>query len=348
VQRALAIIERNAKAQVQLIDDLLDLSRILAGQLRLDVQRVALADVIGAAIESAQPAADAKNVRLETILDARRGIVSGDAGRLQQIVWNLLSNAIKFTPKGGKVQVLLERVNSHVEVTVSDTGIGITSDFLPHIFGRFTQRDSTPGRSHGGLGLGLAISKQLVELHGGSISAKSAGEGHGSTFIVRLPLAIVESNRVAHAHGRDADFEDAAERPPPMPELDGARILVVDDEVDARELVRAVLENQGAKITTAGSAEEALAVLRTTTPDLLISDIGMPGTDGHNLIRTLRGREPRNQRLPALALTAFARPDDRKKAMLAGYQAHLAKPFDIGEFVLVVAGLLDRRSERRA
>ncbi|HSC24196.1 MAG TPA: PAS domain S-box protein [Casimicrobiaceae bacterium] len=346
VQRALTIIERNAKAQVQLIDDLLDLSRILAGQLRLDVQRVALADVIRAAIESAQPAADAKGVRLETILDARRGIVSGDAGRLQQIIWNLLSNAIKFTPKGGRVQVLLERVNSHIEVTVSDTGIGIPADFLPHIFGRFTQRDSTPGRSHGGLGLGLAISKQLVELHGGSISAKSPGEGKGATFIVRLPLALVESDRDSHLHD-ETHFEGAGEQPPAMPELEAARILVVDDEADARELVRAVLENQGAKVTTATSAEEALTLLRTTTPDLLISDIGMPGTDGHHLIRAIRGKEPRGQRLPALALTAFARPDDRKRAMLAGYQAHLAKPFDVGEFVLVVAGLLDRHDGRR-
>jgi PAS domain S-box-containing protein len=339
VQRALTIIERNAKAQVQLIDDLLDLSRILAGQLRLDVQRVALADVIRAAIESAQPGADAKGVRLESILDARRGVVSGDAGRLQQVIWNLLSNAIKFTPKGGRVQVLLERVNSHIEVTVSDTGIGIPPEFLPHIFGRFTQRDSTPGRSHGGLGLGLAIAKQLVELHGGTIGAKSAGEGRGATFVIRLPLAIVESDRDAHMRG-DTAYEAGGEQPPPTPELEDARILVVDDEADARELVRAVLENQGAKVTTVGSAEEALAMLHTTSPDLLISDIGMPGTDGHHLIRTIRSTEPRGKRLPALALTAFARADDRKRAMLAGYQAHLAKPFDIGEFVLVVAGLL--------
>jgi CheY-like chemotaxis protein/two-component sensor histidine kinase len=315
------------------------LSRILAGQLRLDVQRVALADVICAAIESAQPGADAKGVRLESILDARRGVVSGDAGRLQQVIWNLLSNAIKFTPKGGRVQVLLERVNSHIEVTVSDTGIGIPPEFLPHIFGRFTQRDSTPGRSHGGLGLGLAIAKQLVELHGGTIGAKSAGEGRGATFVIRLPLAIVESDRDAHMRG-DTAYEAGGEQPPPMPELEDARILVVDDEADARELVRAVLENQGAKVTTVGSAEEALAMLHTTSPDLLISDIGMPGTDGHHLIRTIRSTEPRGKRLPALALTAFARADDRKRAMLAGYQAHLAKPFDIGEFVLVVAGLL--------
>ena len=342
VQRALTIIERNAKAQVQLIDDLLDLSRILAGQLRLDVQRVTLGDVIRAAIDSAQPAADAKGVRVETILDARRGIVSGDAGRLQQVMWNLLSNAIKFTPRDGRVQVLLERVNSHVEVTVSDTGIGIPAEFLPHIFGRFTQRDSTPGRSHGGLGLGLAISKQLVELHGGSIGAKSAGEGRGATFVIRLPLAIVEPEREPRVRA-EARYEGAGEQPPPMPALKDARILVVDDEPDARDLVRTVLENQGARVTTAGSADEALAVLQATMPDLLISDIGMPGIDGHQLIRSIRSTEPQGRRLPALALTAFARADDRKRAMLAGYQSHLAKPFDIGEFILVVAGLLDRK-----
>jgi len=338
LRRALVIIERNAKSQVQLIDDLLDLSRILAGQVRLDVQRVALVDVIRNAIESAQPAADAKGVRLENILDARRCIVSGDAGRLQQIIWNLLTNAIKFTPKGGRVQVLLELVNSHIEVTVSDTGIGIPPEFLPHLFGRFTQRDSTPGRSYGGLGLGLAISKQLVELHGGSISAKSPGEGRGATFVIRLPLALAE----ATDDRAEPDGAYAQELPTHVPDLQGAQILVVDDEADARDLIRIVLQNQRATVTTAASAEEALAILQTKTPDLLISDIGMPRVDGHQMIRTIRAKEAKGRRLPALALTAFARPDDRKRALLAGYQAHLSKPFDVGEFVLVVGGLLDR------
>ena len=341
VQRALAIIERNARAQVALIDDLLDLSRILAGQLRLDVQRVALVDVIRAAIESAQPAADAKGVRVETILDARRGIVSGDAGRLQQVIWNLLSNAIKFTPKGGRVQVLLERVNSHIEVTVSDTGIGISAEFLPHLFGRFSQHDSTPGRSHGGLGLGLAISKQLVELHGGTIHAKSTGEGRGATFIVRLPLVLIESNDDDALQGGGIADNSGGEAPL-LTQLHGARVLVVDDEADARDLVRRVLESRGAIVTTTGSAAEALAILQTSAPDVLISDIGMPGADGHELMRTIRAQERTGHRLPALALTAFARADDRKRAMLAGYQAHLSKPFDIAEFLLVVAGLLDR------
>jgi len=337
--RALAIIERNARAQVKLIDDLLDLSRVLAGQLRLDVQRVALVDVIRGAIESAQPAADAKGVRVENILDARRGIVSGDAARLQQIVWNLLSNAIKFTPKGGRVQVILERVDSHIEISVSDTGIGIPAEFLPQLFARFSQRDSTPARSHGGLGLGLAITKQLVELHGGSIRATSPGEGQGATFIVHLPLVLVEEDTDARS---DAVPDDAGDEAPALPELQGARVLVVDDEVDARELVRRVLASRGAHVTAVGSAEDALAILQTSTPELLVSDIGMPGVDGYQLMRTIRAKEPQGRRLPALALTAFARADDRKRAMLAGYQAHLAKPLDVAEFVLVVASLLNR------
>jgi PAS domain S-box-containing protein len=286
LQRALEVIERNARAQVQLVDDLLDLSRILAGQVRLDVQRITLADVVSAALESAQPAAAAKNVRLEKVLDPRGGMVSGDPGRLQQIVWNLVSNAIKFTPKGGRVQVLLQRVNSHVEVSVSDTGIGIPPMFLPHVFERFSQKDATAGREHGGLGLGLAISKQLVELHGGSIHAMSPGEGRGATFVVKLPLLLLQDEkreelRVHPTHPTDA--ESVA-----LPELDGLEVLVVDDEPDARELVGRILENQGARVTAAGSAEEALRVLETSSPDVLVSDIGMPGMDGYQFIRKIR------------------------------------------------------------
>jgi PAS domain S-box-containing protein len=334
--QGLTVIERNARAQVQLIDDLLELSRILAGQVRLDVQRVALVDVIRNAMESVQPAADGKGVRLESVLDARRGIVSGDAARLQQIVWNLLSNAIKFTPKGGRIQVLLERVNSHIEITVSDTGIGISAEFLPHVFGRFTQQDSTPARKYGGLGLGLAISKQLVELHGGSISAKSAGEGKGAAFIVRLPLVLVDG-------GEERPEEDAASVATALPDLHGTHVLVVDDEADARELIRNVLESQRARVTTLASADEALEFLEASRPDVIVSDVGMAGVDGYQMMRTFREREPKGRTLPAIALTAFARSEDRKRAMLAGYQAHLAKPFDIAEFVLIVAALVNRR-----
>jgi PAS domain S-box-containing protein len=340
LQRALEVIERNARVQVQLVDDLLDLSRILAGQVRLDVQRVTLADVISAAVESAQPTATAKGVRLEKVLDPRGSIVSGDPGRLQQVVWNLVSNAIKFTPKGGRIQVLLERVNSSIEISVSDTGIGIPLTFLPHVFERFSQKDATAGREHRGLGLGLAISKQLVELHGGSIHAKSRGEGQGATFVVKLPLLVVQDapidkGRVHPTHPMDA--ETLA-----LPDLKGLEVLVVDDEEDARELVGRILQNQGARVTGAGSAEEALRLLELNRPDVLVSDVGMPGMDGYQLIRKIRSAEARGERLPALALTAFARAEDRKRAMLAGYQSHLAKPFDTAELVLMVAGLGSR------
>ena len=340
VRQAIAVIERNAKAQVNLIEDLLDLNRILAGQVRLDLKRVALGDVIGAATDSARPAAEAKGVRIETILDARRGVVSGDAARLQQVVWNLLSNAIKFTPRDGKVQVLLERINSHVEITVSDTGVGIPEDFLPHVFDRFSQRDGSAGRRYAGLGLGLAITKQLVELHGGTVSAKSAGEGKGASFVVRIPLVLVEDSTAGT--GEEADGAEHIEAGA-LPELHGARILAVDDEADARELMRRVLESHGARVTTAESAKQALAALKTMAPDVLVSDIGMPDADGYHLIRTIRAIEPRGDHVPALALTAFARAEDRKRAMLAGYDAHLAKPFDLAEFLLVIARLVNRK-----
>lgn len=340
IDHGLEVIERNARAQVQLIEDLLDLSRILAGQMRLDVQRIALSDVITSAVESALPAAHAKGVRIEKVLDPRGSIVSGDPGRLQQIVWNLLSNAIKFTPKGGRVQVLLERVNSHIEISVSDTGVGIPLDFLPHVFERFTQKDSTAGRHYGGLGLGLAICKQLVELHGGAIHAKSRGEGEGATFIVSLPLLVVQHDdsdavRVHPTHPTGAGNVV-------LPGLKDVHVLVVDDEADARELVTSILENQGARVTAAASGEEALRILRTDKADVMVSDIGMPGMDGYQLMRSIRGSEPKGERLLGIALTAFARSEDRKKAILAGYQSHLSKPFDTGELVLMVASLSER------
>jgi PAS domain S-box-containing protein len=340
VQRGMEVIERNARAQVRLIDDLLDLSRIMSGRVRLDVQQVSLLEIVKGALDSIEPTAQAKPVRLESILDPKSVIVSGDPARLQQIFWNLLSNAIKFTPKGGKIQVLLQRVNSHIEFSVSDTGIGISADFLPHVFERFSQKDSSTHRGYGGLGLGLAISKQLVDLHGGSIHAKSLGEGHGATFVVHLPLVMLgEDKRAPHRiHPTASELSDSL----PIPRLDGIRALVVDDEADAIELVRHMLEAQGALVTTARSGEEALRMLETSEPDVLISDVGMPGMDGYQFMKLMRAAEPKGRRLPALALTAFARPDDRKQAILAGYHAHLAKPFDIGEFAIVVAGLVGR------
>ena len=256
-------------------------------------------------------------------------------------MWNLLTNAIKFTPKGGQVQVLLQRVNSHLELSVSDTGIGIPASYLPHVFDRFSQKDSSTTRAFGGLGLGLAICKQLVELHGGSIKAASQGEGMGATFSVQLPLSIVQLDDQSAPR-----IHPTAETQPgevlSLPRLEGVHVFVVDDEPDARELLRTVLDDQGATVTTFGSAQEALAALKTTRPTLLICDVGMPKMDGYQLIRTLRAQESRSERIPALALTAFARAEDRKRSLVAGYQAHLAKPFDVSEFILVIADLVGR------
>jgi PAS domain S-box-containing protein len=338
--RGLEVIERNARAQVRLIDDLLDLSRIMSGRFRLDVQQVALADIVRGVLDSMEPAAQAKGLRLENVLDPKSVIVSGDPARLQQVFWNLLSNAVKFTPKGGRVQVLLQRVNSHIEFSVSDTGIGIPADFLPQVFDRFSQKDSSTHREYGGLGLGLAISKQLVDLHGGTIHAKSMGEGQGATFVVHLPLIILGEARdqSPRIHPTAGEMADAV----PMPRLDGVRALIVDDEGDALELIRRVLESQGASVTTVGTGEEALRLLERSEPDVIVSDIGMPGMDGYQFMRRMRAAEPKERRTPALALTAFARPDDRKHAILAGYQAHLAKPFDMAELAIVVAGLVGR------
>jgi CheY-like chemotaxis protein len=334
------IIERNARAQVRLIDDLLDLSRIMSGRFRLDVRQVSLGEIVRSALDSIEPTAHTKGVRLDSVLDPQSVVVSGDPQRLQQVFWNLLSNAVKFTPKGGKVQVVLQRVNSHIEFSISDTGIGIPATFLPHVFERFSQGDSSTHREYGGLGLGLAICKQLVDLHGGSIQAKSMGEGQGATFVVTLPLIILgkETDRAGRVHPTAAEFSEVV----PMPRLDGVRALIVDDEADALELIQRVLENQGALVTTVRSGDSALRLLESSTPDVLISDIGMPGLDGYQFMRRMRAAEPKERRIPALALTAFARPDDRKHAILAGYQAHLAKPFDMAELAIVVAGLVGR------
>jgi PAS domain S-box-containing protein len=344
LQRGVEAIERNARAQVGLIEELLDMSRMMAGRVRLDVQRVMLSDVIRGAVESAQPTAQSKGVRLETILDPLAGPISGDPARLRQVLWNLLSNAIKFTPKGGRVQVLLERVNSHVEVEVSDTGIGIPPDFLPYVFDRFSQKDTSTARRHGGLGLGLAIAKQLVELHGGRLHAKSAGEGRGAAFIIKLPLTILSAG-AEQPHRFHPTSPSGPEAPTPLPRLAGVRVLAVDDEPDARDLIQRVLEEHGATVITAGSGEEALCILETVPFDVLLSDIGMPGLDGHQLMRRIRATERKDQHLPALALTAFARPEDRKKVILSGYQSHLAKPFDLAELVIVVAGLVGRAAD---
>ena len=340
-RRALQVIDRNARAQVQLIDDLLDLSRITTGKIRLELQRVSLVTIVEAAIETARPAADAKQIRLKAILEHVQAAVNADPARLQQVIWNLLTNAIKFTPKGGQVQVLLRRVNSHIEVSVSDTGIGIPASFLPHVFDRFSQRDASTTRAYGGLGLGLAISKQLVELHGGTLRAASQGEGLGATFFVELPVSIVqlaeEESQRPHPRAETEPGELQA-----LPQLDGIHVFVVDDEPDGREMLEQILKDNGAQVTGFGSAADALAALRVTKPTVLISDIGMPEMDGYQFMRALRASEPRVGRVPALALTAFARAEDRKRSLQAGYQGHLAKPFDVGELVLLIADLVGR------
>ncbi|RYZ02700.1 MAG: PAS domain S-box protein [Myxococcales bacterium] len=333
--RALETIERNAVTQAQLIEDLLDVARIVSGKLRLEAQTVGLAHVIEYAIDSLRLASDARRVQVITALDPLAGSVIGDPHRLGQVVWNLLSNAIKFTPRGGRINVRLERVDSSLRITVADTGQGIAPEFLPHVFERFKQEDGKTTRAHGGLGLGLAISRHIVELHGGTISADSKGEGQGCTFTVTFPVAPLKPE-VRGAANRFANIGELElnERP----ELVNLKILVVDDEGDARDLVVAVLEQLGAKVTSAGSASEALSVVAQELPDLLLSDIGMPGEDGYALIRQFRA-VPGAESIPAAALTAYARAEDRRKALDAGFMMHIPKPVEPAELVAVIASL---------
>src|SRR5687768_16383774 len=317
------------------------MSRIISGKLRLDVQRVELPLVIQAAVEAVQLAANAKGVRLELLIDPIAGPVTGDPNRVQQIVWNLVSNAIKFTSGGGKVQVTLERVNSHVELSVSDTGDGIDPEFLPHVFDRFSQADGSATRRQGGLGLGLAIVKNLTELHGGSVRAKSGGLGLGSTFIVSLPISVVRTmNGGEHRQHPATEIEAAFIS---SPDLDGIKVMVVDDDPDALKLVQRVLENCKAQVTGCSSAAQCLRALPVSRPDVLITDIGMPHEDGYSLVRSLRAL-PREQggETPTVALTAFARSEDRRRAMLCGFDMHVSKPVEPGELVAVVARMARR------
>jgi PAS domain S-box-containing protein len=341
---ALETIERNVRAQAQLIEDLLDVSRIITGKLRLDVSPVELMPIIEAALDSVRPAADAKMIQLQTALDPLTGPVSGDAARLQQVVWNLVSNAVKFTPKGGHVDVRLGRVESHVEITVSDTGQGISRNFLPHVFDRFRQADSSTTRAHGGLGLGLAIVRHLVELHGGIVEAESEGEGLGSTFRVQLPVMAAASatNLDAGVMRREGGAAPTASTSLECaPVLDDLRVLVVDDEQDARDLIVTVLERCGASVCAVGTVAEALDALRERRIDILISDIGIPGEDGYDLIRRVRSMpESQGGSLPAVALTAYAGKENRKQALAAGFQIHLSKPVDPGELAAAISSLV--------
>ncbi|WNG31054.1 hybrid sensor histidine kinase/response regulator [Cystobacter fuscus] len=337
-ERALETVERNARAQGQLIEDLLDVSRIMSGKLKLDVGPVEMGHVVEQALESVRPAADAKGLRLQTALDST-GHVMGDARRLQQVVWNLLSNAVKFTPKGGRVQVFVERRDSAVEITVADTGPGIAPEFLPHVFERFRRAEGALTRRAGGLGLGLSIVKQLVEMHGGTVAAFSEGVDQGATFTVRLPLSV--------AMRREATLPPSLRRAHPgipcPPELTGLRVLVVDDEHDTRELLRTLLEECHAQVSTAASVAEGLERLKEELPDVLVSDIGMPGEDGFTLISRVRALPPKDGgRTPAVALTAYARVEDRTRVLLAGFHSHVPKPVEPVELLVVLASLSGR------
>ncbi len=341
-ERAVETIYRNAKSQSQLVSDLLDVSRIISGKLRLDVRTVDLIYIVNAAIDSIRPAADAKGIRLQTILDPAAGPISGDADRLQQIVWNLLTNAVKFTPKGGNIQVKVQRSDSHVEVVVSDSGVGISKEFLPFVFDRFRQADASTTRIHGGLGLGLSIVRQLVDLHGGSVGVESEGEGKGATFTFALPSVGVtsdpqEAEPVNLAHSNEfVSFEG-------LPSLQGLKVLVVDDEADTRELISEVLKECGSEVVLSRSAAEALEALHQHKPDILISDLGMPDEDGYSLISKIRSLPPeRGGQIPAAALTAYARAEDRMRVLRCGFQFHLPKPVDSAELVTVVASLAGR------
>jgi PAS domain S-box-containing protein len=341
-REALEVVERNARSLTQIVEDVLDVSRIVAGKIRLDVQPVELPVVIHNAVATVQLAADAKSVRIQTVIDPRVGPVSGDPDRLQQVVWNLLSNAVKFTPRHGRVQVRVERVNSHVEIVVSDTGEGIPAEVLPHVFERFRQASTGTTRRHGGLGLGLSIVRHLVELHGGKITAASEGLGQGSTFCVELPLMIVHP---APPAPREHPRADQVAPLGALSALAGIRVMAIDDDADALQLLQTVLEAAGAKVTARASAAQALDDLSADPPDVLVADIGMPGMDGYEFIQAVRASSDPNVRdIPAAALTAFARADDRIRVLQSGFEMHLAKPVDPGELAAAVARLARRRS----
>jgi PAS domain S-box-containing protein len=337
-RRGPEVIERNTRVLAQLIEDLLDVSRIITGKLRLDVRSVDLSSVIVAAMEAVQTAADAKGIRLETSLDATLGAVTADPNRLQQVVWNLLTNAIKFTAAGGRVDIRLERADSMARVIVSDTGRGIPADLLPFVFDRFRQGEASVGRRYGGLGLGLAIVRHIVELHGGSVRAESAGEGRGATFTVDLPISARVSGAVAPPSAPQRADTEPMLRPA---SLNGLRVLVVDDEADARELMRMILRAAGAEVVAAASVDEAFEQLEQWRPDILVSDIGLPGEDGYAFIEKLRAREAaRGASIPALAVTAYARVEDRTRALSAGFQLHVAKPLEPADFIAAIADLV--------
>ncbi len=342
---ALTIL-RNAQAQTRLVNDVLDVSRIISGKLRLKVAPVDLAPVVASAVEALRLAADAKSIQVSTVV-APRSVIVGDSDRLRQIVWNLLSNAVKFTPKGGQVEVRVEPKDSQIVLSVSDTGIGIDPAFLPHLFERFRQADSSTTRHHGGLGLGLAVVRHMAELHGGTVNAESAGLNHGTTFCVTLPVrAVGESERGAQEDARASERREG--NGPPRPVLSGTRVLVVDDEPDAREMLHAALAQFGANVMTAANAREASELIERWHPDVVAADIGMPGEDGYSLIKRVRALPPqRGGTIPAIAVTAYAQEEDRARALASGYQEHLPKPVEPLQLAVAVRQILKRGAQRK-
>jgi PAS domain S-box-containing protein len=342
LERGLQVVARNTRIQAQLISDLLDISRIVAGKLQLEIQNVDVESIVRDAVETLRQDADAKGIEVATSLEAT-GAISGDPGRIQQIVWNLLSNAIKFTPQHGHVRVTLSGTGTHVRLTVADDGAGIRPEYLAHIFERFHQADRSITRRYGGLGLGLAIVKHLVEVHGGSVEAKSAGEGLGATFTVLFPSSGFElDSEGAHAPRAGRDLWEGVT-------LAAMRVLVVEDEPDTRDFLKRLLEGHGAQVIAAASVKEALMLLQSDAPDLLISDIGLPDVDGYELVHQIRASSAVSRGIPAIALTAYARAEDRMRAMRAGYQVHIAKPVEPAELLAAVAsfaGLVEAQRRR--
>jgi PAS domain S-box-containing protein len=341
-QQGLETIQRNAKTQAQVIEDLLDVSRIITGKLRLEIRPIMAGPVVESAIASVRPMAEAKGVGLHAQIAENAGFVTADTGRLQQVIWNLLNNAIKFTPRGGQVRVLVNRADSQIEIIVSDTGQGIRPEFLPHVFDRFRQAESSTTRKHGGLGLGLAIVRHLVELHGGTVTASSAGQGQGATFSVRFPL--LPDRR------EEADSLAALEEPATnvatagvLADLEDVKALIVDDDADTRQLLRVTIEQAGAKVRDAATAEEGLREAKQWKPSIILADIGMPGKDGYEFIKELREWERHSgARTPAVALTAYARAEDQLHALNAGYEVHISKPIEPDKLLTLIASQLGR------
>ena len=335
---AFTVIERNAEAQSQIVADLLDISRVLTGKIRIQAAQANLADIVDMAVEGVRPAADAKRIRIDMTLDRQHALLRGDIDRLHQVVWHLLSNAVKFTPKGGVIRLELSREESDLVLVVEDSGAGIAPDFVDHVFESFRQSDSSSSRHHGGLGVGLSIVRHIVELHGGSIEAKSSGLGGGATFVVKLPVSALVSTTVGVSRFPAAKPEARNITVPAG--LEGIRALVVDDEPDARELISYLLSTCGVEVRAAASATEALSELEQFAPHVILSDIGMPGEDGYALIRRIRTLPNEKKDIPAIAFTAFARNEDRARALVEGFNVHMAKPVEPAALIEAILNLV--------